>query len=266
MKKLTLRKDRTPVLNRTSNVNGDTIDFGYQTVQRAEKTKLVGNVFNSVAKSYDLMNDLMSGGIHRLWRMAMIDWMAPQPNHKLIDVAGGTGDISIRFLRAGGGSAYITDINHSMINNGRKRSKIGQLKKRLHWSIANAECMPFSDCSSDFVTIAFGLRNVTDRQAAIDEAYRVLKPGGRFLCLEFSHVQNDLLKSVYDKWSFNVLPLMGKMILNDSFSYRYLAESIRAFPSKEMLADMFSRSGFVQIRIRTLSGGIACIHSGWKLD
>ena len=126
--------------------------------------------------------------------------------------------------------------------------------------------MPFSDCSSDFVTIAFGLRNVTDRQAAIDEAYRVLKPGGRFLCLEFSHVQNDLLKSVYDKWSFKVLPLMGKMILNDSFSYRYLAESIRAFPSKEMLADMFSRSGFVQIRIRTLSGGIACIHSGWKLD
>jgi demethylmenaquinone methyltransferase/2-methoxy-6-polyprenyl-1,4-benzoquinol methylase len=181
-------------------------------------------------------------------------------------LAGGTGDISLRFLRAGGGSACITDINHAMLTAGRKRRDLQARASQLDWCVANAECLPFPDHYADFVTIAFGLRNVTDRQAAIDEAYRILKPGGRFLCLEFSHVDNATLARLYDRWSFDALPVMGQMIAGDRDSYRYLAESIRQFPSKEILADMFATGGFVQIRVRRLSAGIACIHSGWKLD
>ena len=181
----------------------DTIDFGFQTVQRTDKARLVHNVFSSVANRYDLMNDLMSGGVHRLWKSSMIDWMAPQPYQKLIDLAGGTGDISMRFLRSGGGEACITDINHAMLQSGRVRRDLQRLAGRLSWCVANAEALPFNSQSADFVTIAFGLRNVTNRQAALNEAYRILKPGGRFLCLEFSHVQNQPLARLYDWWSFN---------------------------------------------------------------
>ncbi|HBV78886.1 MAG TPA: bifunctional demethylmenaquinone methyltransferase/2-methoxy-6-polyprenyl-1,4-benzoquinol methylase UbiE [Alphaproteobacteria bacterium] len=227
---------------------------------------MVRGVFDSVADRYDIMNDVMSGGIHRLWKAAMIDWMAPQPHQKLIDLAGGTGDISLRFLRGGGGEACITDINHAMLEAGRGRRDLQRLAHRLGWCVANAESLPFDDHSADFVTIAFGLRNVTDRQAALNEAHRILKPGGRFLCLEFSHVQSRPLAKLYDSFSFNILPVMGQVIAGDADSYRYLAESIRTFPSKEMLADMFAEAGFAQIRVRSLSAGIACIHSGWKLD
>ena len=254
----TIRQDTT---SKTSS-----IDFGFQTVNREDKQKLVRGVFNSVADRYDVMNDLMSGGIHRLWKGALIDWMAPQPNQHLIDLAGGTGDISLRFLRAGGGSAAISDINHTMLSAGRRRLDIAKYNDRVNWCVGNAECLPFDNMIADFVTIAFGLRNVTDREAAIAEAYRVLKPGGRFLCLEFSQVKSGTLKHIYDAWSFNVLPLMGKVVAGDANSYRYLAESIRTFPTPEILADMLAGAGFVQIRLRSLSANIACIHSGWKLD
>ena len=247
-------------------IRKDTIDFGFRTVQRTDKARLVRGVFDTVAGRYDLMNDLMSGGVHRLWKAAMINWMAPQHHQNLIDLAGGTGDISLRFLRSGGGEACITDINHAMLEAGRNRSDIKRLANRLSWCVGNAESLPISNQSTDFVTIAFGLRNITDRQAALNEAYRILKPGGRFLCLEFSQVQNPLLAKIYDSWSFSVLPVMGQIIASDADSYRYLAESIRTFPNKEILSDMFAQAGFVQIRVRSLSAGIACIHSGWKLD
>ena len=244
----------------------DSIDFGYRTVQRSDKARLVRGVFNSVASRYDLMNDLMSGGVHRLWKAAMIDWMAPQPHQKLVDLAGGTGDISMRFLSNGGGMACITDINHAMLQAGRGRRELQRMASQISWCVANAESLPFDSQIADFVTIAFGLRNITDRQAALKEAYRILKPGGRFLCLEFSHVQNRPLARLYQSWSFNVLPVMGQVIAGDADSYRYLAESIRTFPTKEVLADMLAQAGFAQIRVRSLSAGIACIHSGWKLD
>ena len=244
----------------------DTIDFGYRTVQRSDKARLVRRVFNSVAGRYDLMNDLMSGGVHRLWKSAMIDWMAPQPHQKLVDLAGGTGDIGMRFLSDGGGVACITDINDAMLQAGRGRRDLQRMASQISWCVANAESLPFDSQIVDFVTIAFGLRNVTDRQAAVREAYRILNPGGRFLCLAFSHVQNRTLAKFYDSWSFKILPVMGQVIAGDADSYRYLAESIRTFPTKEVLADMFAQAGFSQIRVRSLSAGIACIHSGWKLD
>ncbi len=259
------KADQTILSPRDADRDDDTIDFGFHTIQRADKARMVRGVFDSVADRYDIMNDVMSGGIHRLWKAAMIDWMAPQPHQKLIDLAGGTGDISLRFL-SGGGEACITDINHTMLEAGRGRRDLQRLAHRLSWCVANAESLPFDDHSADFVTIAFGLRNVTNRQAAVNEAYRTLKPGGRFLCLEFSHVQNRPLAKLYDSFSFNILPIMGQVIAGDADSYRYLAESIRTFPSKEILADMFAEAGFAQIRVRSLSAGIACIHSGWKLD
>ena len=244
----------------------DGIDFGFRTVRRGEKAGLVRDVFDSVATRYDIMNDLMSGGVHRLWKAALVDWMAPQPYQHLVDLAGGTGDISLRFLRAGGGSAAVTDINESMLNAGRQRRDLGKFADRLTWCVGNAEALPFDSGRADFVTIAFGLRNVTDRDAAIAEAHRILKPGGRFLCLEFSQVDSAVLARLYDAWSFNVLPRLGQLVAGDADSYRYLVESIRTFPTPEVLADMFAGAGFAQVRVRRLSGGIACIHSGWKLD
>ena len=244
----------------------DTIDFGFQTVRRTAKAGLVRGVFDSVASRYDIMNDVMSGGVHRLWKTAMIDWMAPQPDQHLVDLAGGTGDISLRFLRSGGGSACITDINQAMLQAGQQRGQLQRYANQLSWCVGNAEALPLASATTDFVTIAFGLRNVTDRQAALGEAYRILKPGGRFLCLEFSRVKNRPLAEFYDAFSFNLLPVIGQVIAGDAASYRYLVESIRQFPSKEVLADMFAAAEFAQIRVRSLSAGIACIHSGWKLD
>ena len=244
----------------------NSIDFGFRQVNRADKAGLVRGVFYSVANRYYLMNDLMSGGVHRLWKAAMIDWMAPQPHQTLIDLAGGTGDIGQRFLRAGGGFAHITDINESMLMAGKKRRDLQSLANKMNWCNANAEQLPFADNAADFVTIAFGLRNITDRPAALAEAHRVLKAGGRFLCLEFSQVDNAVLQRLYDAWSFSILPTMGQMVAGDAESYRYLVESIRQFPRKEILADMFADAGFAQIRIRSMTGNIACIHSGWKID
>ncbi len=244
----------------------DSIDFGFQTVARAEKEKYVGAVFSSVATSYDLMNDVMSAGIHRLWKDALIDWLAPRGSQKLVDLAGGTGDISLRFLARGGGHAHIIDINAEMIKAGQKRKDLKVFLDRLSWTVASAENLPVGTGEIDRVTIAFGLRNVTDRMAALKEAWRILKPGGRFCCLEFSHVKNPPLSRLYDLWSFKALPRLGKLIANDEAAYRYLAESIRMFPDQHSLSDMFQQAGFAHIRVRNLSGGIAAIHSGWKLD
>ena len=242
------------------------VDFGFRRVDAREKSRLVRGVFDSVASRYDIMNDLMSGGVHRIWKAALIDWMSPQPDQRLVDLAGGTGDISLRFLRAGGGSAIVTDVNEAMLAAGRVRREMRAFATRMSWSVGDAERLPLEDCCAHRVTIAFGLRNVTNREAAIAEAHRVLAPGGRFLCLEFSRVDNALLSRAYDAWSFQVLPRLGQAVVGDGASYRYLAESIRTFPAPEILADMFAGAGFVQVRVRRLSGGIACIHSGWKLD
>ena len=249
-----------------SDPRDENIDFGFRTVRREDKAGLVRDVFDSVATRYDIMNDLMSGGVHRLWKAAMVDWMAPQHYQHLVDLAGGTGDISLRFLKAGGGSAAVTDINEAMLTAGRRRRDLGKLADRLRWCVGNAEALPFESASADLVTIAFGLRNVTNRDAALAEAHRILRPGGRFLCLEFSQVSSEMLARAYDAWSFKVLPRLGQLVAGDADSYRYLVESIRTFPTPEVLADMFAGAGFAQVRVRRMSAGIACIHSGWKLD
>lgn len=244
----------------------DEIDFGFQSVPRAEKESRVKEVFNSVAKNYDVMNDVMSLGVHRLWKDALMDWLAPRPHQILMDLAGGTGDVALRFLKRGGGSVKIVDINEEMLLAGQARSVMRSYQDRLDWIVGNAEALPLADQSVDRVTIAFGLRNVTNRNKALSEIYRVLKPGGRFCCLEFSSVENPILSKVYDEWSFRIMPQMGQLIAKDRDSYQYLVESIRKFPDQYELADMMVTAGFDQVRYRNLSGGIAAIHSGWKLD
>ena len=242
------------------------IDFGFETVPVNEKQSRVADVFSSVASSYDIMNDLMSGGVHRLWKDALMDWLAPSKGQVLIDLAGGTGDIALRFLKRGGSHVHVVDINPDMISAGKKRRDIKAYSNQLDWTLASAEDIPLQTGTAERVTISFGLRNVTNRDMALREAFRVLKPGGRFCCLEFSTVQNATFSKLYDLWSFNALPQLGRMVARDEAAYRYLAESIRTFPAQHDLARMMSEAGFAQVRFRNLSNGIAAIHSGWKLD
>ena len=242
------------------------IDFGFQQVPRAEKQNHVRTVFDSVAGSYDIMNDLMSLGIHRLWKDALMDWLAPRAGQTLVDLAGGTGDVALRFLQRGGGSVEIIDINTEMLAAGQKRRDLADYAAQLRWTEGNAENLPVEDSAVDRVTIAFGLRNVTDRQAALAECHRILKPGGRFCCLEFSHVENPVFARLYDGWSFGVLPHLGQMVAGDGPAYQYLVESIRKFPTQDALVEMMQQAGFAQVRYRNLTGGIAAIHSGWVLD
>ena len=242
------------------------IDFGFETVPVKEKQSRVADVFSSVASSYDIMNDLMSGGVHRLWKDALMDWLAPCKGQGLIDLAGGTGDIALRFLKRGGSRVHVIDINPDMISAGKKRRDIKAYSNQIDWTIASAEDIPLQTGTAERVTISFGLRNVTNRDLALREAFRVLKPGGRFCCLEFSTVQNATFSKLYDLWSFNALPQLGRMVARDEAAYRYLAESIRTFPAQHDLARMMSEAGFAQVRFRNLSNGIAAIHSGWKLD
>ena len=242
------------------------IDFGFETVPVAEKQSRVADVFSSVAPSYDIMNDLMSGGVHRLWKDALMDWLAPSKGQVLIDLAGGTGDIALRFLKRGGSHVHVVDINADMIHAGQKRQDLKAYSNQFDWTVASAEDIPLQTGTADRVTISFGLRNVTDRDMALREALRVLKPGGRFCCLEFSTVQNTVVSKLYDLWSFNALPQLGRVVARDEAAYRYLAESIRTFPTQHDLARMMSKAGFDQVRFRNLSNGIAAIHSGWKLD
>ncbi len=255
-----------------------TTHFGFRTVGESEKAGLVRDVFEKVAGRYDLMNDLMSLGIHRLWKSSLLDWLAPRPGMALLDVAGGTGDIARGFLgrcaegadsAARGSRAVICDINPAMIEAGRDRAFdkgiAGGLAHGLSWVCGDAEKLPFADGSMDAYTVGFGLRNVTRIPEALSEARRVLKPGGRFLCLEFSHVALPVLDRLYDLYSFNVLPTLGELVANDRESYVYLAESIRRFPDQATFAAMVSAAGFDQVSYRNLSGGIAAIHSGWRL-
>jgi demethylmenaquinone methyltransferase/2-methoxy-6-polyprenyl-1,4-benzoquinol methylase len=232
-----------------------TTHFGFRTVRETEKSSLVRAVFDSVASRYDLMNDLMSGGIHRLWKGAMIDWLNPRPGMHLLDVAGGTGDIAFRFLERGGGSVTVLDINREMLAVGRDRAIDRGLLGGLRWTCGDAERLPIADAAVDAYTIAFGIRNVTRIPLALAEARRVLRPGGRFLCLEFSRVSLPLLDHLYDLYSFRVLPALGHVVARDADSYRYLAESIRKFPSQ---------AGLNKVAWRNLSGGIAALHSAWR--
>ena len=244
---------------------GENIDFGYRQVPLAEKKPMVRAVFDSVAPRYDLMNDLMSLGIHRAWKAVFATLLDPRPARTLLDLAGGTGDISFGWLARGGGPAILSDINAAMLAVGRDRATQRGFAAGLSFLAADAERLPLPDRCVDTVSMAFGLRNCTDKPAVLAEALRVLKPGGRFLCLEFSRVQVAALAPLYDAWSFKVLPRLGRMIAGDAESYRYLAESIRMFPDQEALAGMMGAAGFARVRVRNLSGGIAAIHSGWRL-
>ncbi|WP_171177329.1 bifunctional demethylmenaquinone methyltransferase/2-methoxy-6-polyprenyl-1,4-benzoquinol methylase UbiE [Ruegeria sp. HKCCD8929] len=249
-----------------SETNDKTTHFGFETVREAEKAGRVQGVFNSVASKYDIMNDVMSMGIHRVWKDAMMDWLAPRPGQRLLDVAGGTGDISFRFLRrAGHGHATVLDLTEPMLVEGRKRAEAEQRADSLDWVVGDAMALPFEDNTFDVYTISFGIRNVTRPQDALNEAYRVLKPGGRLMVLEFSQLPNDGLQKLYDLYSFNVIPRMGQMIAGDRDSYQYLVESIRNFPDQETFLSMVRQAGFGNAKYRNLSMGIAALHSGWKL-
>ncbi|MEP3115457.1 bifunctional demethylmenaquinone methyltransferase/2-methoxy-6-polyprenyl-1,4-benzoquinol methylase UbiE [Nisaea sp.] len=241
-----------------------TTHFGFKDVPVGEKAGLVREVFDSVAGRYDLMNDLMSLGIHRLWKAALMDWVAPRPDLTLLDVAGGTGDIAFRYRERGGGPVIVCDINEAMLTVGRERAAENGIED-LTWAVGNAEMLPIESNSVDLYTIAFGLRNVTDIDAALRDARRVLKPGGRFLCLEFSRLALPALDPVYDFYSFKVLPEIGARVADDRDAYLYLAESIRKFPDQERFVDRIEAAGFGRIRYRNLSGGIAAIHSAWKI-
>lgn len=251
---------------------GDTSrTFGFKTVDETERQGLVNRVFSSVAERYDLMNDLMSGGLHRAWKSDMIGWLAPPRREgrafRLIDVAGGTGDIAIRYARASAADceAVICDISPEMLDVGRRRVADRGLGSRVTLVEGNAEALPFPDASFDAYTIAFGIRNVTHIDQALREAFRVLKTGGRFMCLEFSKVEAPILDRIYEIHSFEVIPRLGSAIAGDKESYQYLVESIRKFPTQEVFVDMIRDAGFENVKYRNLTGGVAAIHSGWKL-
>jgi len=243
-----------------------TTHFGFQDVPEGEKAGMVHGVFTRVANKYDLMNDLMSGGVHRLWKDAMMDWLAPRPGQKLLDVAGGTGDIAFRFLkRAPDATATVLDMTESMLIEGQKRAEAENMADRLTWVVGDAMALPFEDATFDTYTISFGIRNVTRIPDALSEAYRVLKPGGRLMVLEFSRIPNELMQKAYDLYSFNVIPRMGQVVANDRDSYQYLVESIRKFPDQETFAGMIRAAGFEQVKYRNLTMGVAALHSGWKI-
>lgn len=252
------------------NNGNDQTTFGFKDIESSERQGLVNEVFSRVAENYDLMNDLMSGGMHRLWKNDLINWMAPpksdEPFH-LLDVAGGTGDVALKYLGAGGDGcrATLCDINLEMLKVGRSKAKLEAALGAVNYVQGNAETLPLPDRQFDMYTIAFGIRNVTNIQNALNEAHRVLKFGGRFMCLEFSEVQIPMLDKIYDAFSFNAIPQLGKLVANDEESYRYLVESIRNFPKQEKFASMIREAGFEQVSYRNLSGGIAAIHSGWRL-
>ncbi|MBU2880599.1 bifunctional demethylmenaquinone methyltransferase/2-methoxy-6-polyprenyl-1,4-benzoquinol methylase UbiE [Psychrosphaera sp. B3R10] len=240
--------------------------FGYQTVDKNDKQNLVANVFHSVAAKYDIMNDLMSMGIHRVWKRFTIDASAVRPGNKVLDLAGGTGDLTRKFSEIVGenGQVVLADINDSMIKVGREKLENLGVVGNVEYIQANAEALPFADNTFDIVTIAFGLRNVTDKDAALKSIYRVLKPGGRLLVLEFSKPNQEWLSKVYDFYSFNILPNVGQLIANDKESYLYLSESIRMHPDQETLKTMMQSAGFDQVNYSNLTGGIVALHKGFK--
>ncbi len=240
--------------------------FGFQTVDEDQKAGMVHQVFSSVASRYDVMNDLMSVGIHRIWKTALMDWLAPRNGQHLLDVAGGTGDVAFRFLdRAPQGRVTVCDMTESMLVEGRKRAEAAAKADRLSWVTGDAMALPFADNSFDRYTISFGIRNVTRIPDALSEAYRVLRPGGRLMVLEFSQIPVPAMQWAYDRYSFNVIPAMGQAVTGDRDSYQYLVESIRRFPDQETFAQMIRDASFDRVQWRNLSMGIAALHSGWKL-
>lgn len=243
-----------------------TTHFGFKTIPEAEKASRVRGVFSSVATKYDIMNDVMSGGVHRVWKDAMMDWLSPRDGQRLLDVAGGTGDIAFRFLkRAPTASAVVLDLTEDMLIEGRNRADAEDRAHQLDWMVGDAMALPFEANSFDVYTISFGIRNVTRINDALAEAYRVLRPGGRLMVLEFSQLPNPAMQWAYDRYSFNLIPKMGQVIAGDSESYQYLVESIRKFPNQERFATMIRDAGFSQVKYRNLTFGVAALHSGWKL-
>jgi demethylmenaquinone methyltransferase/2-methoxy-6-polyprenyl-1,4-benzoquinol methylase len=246
------------------------VAFGFRRVGENEKQGLVNEVFSKAAERYDQMNDLMSGGLHRFWKDDLVTMLNPprkSASFKVLDVAGGTGDIAFRIARTGGTGTHVTvaDISPEMVGEGKKRAEREGLQDRCDFTVGNAENLAFPDKSFDAYTIAFGIRNVTHINRALSEAHRVLKRGGRFLCLEFSHVDVDMLQKAYDAFSFTVIPAVGKVVTGDGQPYRYLAESIRTFPKQEEFKAMIDAAGFTRTNYRNLSGGIVAIHSGWRI-
>ena len=240
--------------------------FGYEQTSPEDKTKKVGSVFSSVADHYDLMNDFMSGGLHRLWKNHFVARMRPRPQEQILDVAGGTGDIAIRLAhKAPSAQITVLDINENMIQVGRSKAIDAGILNGIEWIVGNAEKLPFEDNSFDMLDISFGLRNVTHIDTALSEFARVLRHGSRFYCMEFSPEISPLLKPLYEAYSFSVLPWLGATIASDRHAYQYLAESIRQFPDPESLKSRISDAGFETIRYEKLLGGIAVIHSGWIL-
>jgi demethylmenaquinone methyltransferase/2-methoxy-6-polyprenyl-1,4-benzoquinol methylase len=248
------------------NLTDDTTDFGYERVKMAEKAGRVREVFDSVAAQYDLMNDLMSGGLHRLWKRFTIELSAIRSGQTVLDIAGGTGDLAAKFSKLVGadGKVILADINAAMLSVGRDRLIDKGALSNIDVVQADAQFLPFDDNSIDCITIAFGLRNVTDKGKALRSMHRVLKPGGRVLVLEFSKPTSPLLSKVYDAYSFSALPAMGKLITDDADSYRYLAESIRKHPDQESLLEMVEDAGFVDCRYHNMTGGIVAVHRGIK--
>jgi demethylmenaquinone methyltransferase / 2-methoxy-6-polyprenyl-1,4-benzoquinol methylase len=249
---------------------GTAATFGFKAVRPEERQGLVNDVFSAVAERYDLMNDLMSGGLHRLWKADLVAWLNPPrggQDFRLLDVAGGTGDVAMRVMQAAGPAsrAVICDISPEMVTVGRRRVAAAGLSARIAVSVGNAESVPFPVQSFDAYTIAFGIRNVTHIDRALAEAYRILKPGGRFLCLEFSEVQVPLLDRLYDFHSFEVIPRLGRLAAGAAEPYQYLVESIRKFPKQEAFAAMIHDAGFAKVTYRNLTGGVAAIHSGWRI-
>ena len=244
----------------------DTTHFGYRTVETDQKADMVANVFHSVASKYDVMNDVMSLGIHRLWKRFTINCSGVRPGQRVLDLAGGTGDLTAKFSRLVGdtGEVVLADINESMLKMGREKLRNIGILGNVSYVQANAEALPFPDNSFDCITIAFGLRNVTDKNKALGSMYRVLRPGGRLLVLEFSKPVLDPLNKVYDAYSFHILPRMGQLIAGDAESYRYLAESIRMHPDQETLKAMMEDAGFENTTYHNLTGGIVALHRGYK--
>ena len=248
-------------------MSGESTHFGYRTVDREAKAGLVGGVFDSVAPSYDVMNDLMSLGIHRVWKRFTIEQTGARPGQRVLDIAGGTGDLAAKLARRVGpnGHVLLADINASMLRTGRERLTDAGVVGNVDYAQGDAEALPFADDTFDCVTIAFGLRNVTDKARALASMYRVLKPGGRLLVLEFSKPVLPLLSRAYDAYSFTALPLLGKLVAGDAESYRYLAESIRVHPDQETLSGMLREAGLERVEHHNLSGGIVALHKGFKL-